>query len=304
MHTHRVDGRVDLYYLANARHAASSKITAIDQTAWLTPVDPAAVPYRVNAWTGEISRIAQFTRQGGQIGVQVALNPGESTIVVLAEPGWAGERGAVQVTATEADSVTLGGNGAQVIARAAAAGDYATTLANGTVLHSVIGAVPAPIALTEWSLAAEDWQPAPGATDPSDTVKPLVQLEIPALAAWSAIPQLQDSSGIGHYTTEFTLPANWNRSLGATLSLGTVLDTFRVWVNGERVPLAGQLAASMDLGSTLLRPGRNTIQVDVATTLLNRLRVVTPTVYGVASRQAYGLIGPVQLVPYGQATAG
>lgn len=302
MHAHRVDGGIDLYYLANARHAASSKITAINQTAWLTPVDADAVPYQLNAWTGEITRIAQFLTQDGRIGVQLALNPGESTIVVLARPGWAGERGAVQVTATEAASVYLDGDGTRVIARATQAGDYATTLADGTVLHSVIGNVPAPIALTDWTLAAEDWQPAPGATDATETVKPIVNVELSAPAPWSTIPQLQDSSGIGHYTTEFTLPPTWNRSLGATLSLGTVLDTFRVWVNGVRVPMAGQLATSMDLGS-LLRPGHNTIQIDVATTLLNRLRVVTPNVYGIASRQSYGLIGPVQLTPYGQAIA-
>lgn len=72
--------------------------------------------------------------------------------------------------------------------------------------------------------------------------------------------------------------------------------------DGVRVPPAGLLAASMDLGP-LLRPGQNTIRVDVATTLINRLRVVTPSVYGIEARQAYGLIGPVQLTPYGTAVA-
>ncbi|MBR7826590.1 hypothetical protein KDK95_09765 [Actinospica sp. MGRD01-02] len=302
MHSHRVDGHVDLYYLANARHAASSKITAINQTVWLTPVDPDAVPYRLNAWTGAAARIAQFTVQDGRIGVQVALNPGESTIVVLAKPGWAGEHGAVQVTATSADSVSLGGDGTQVLTRAAQAGSYTATLADGTVLNSTIGAVPAPIPLTSWSLSAEDWQPAPGSTDVTATVKPVVRVDLTALAAWSAIPQLQDSSGVGRYTTQFTLPSTWNSGLGATLSLGTVLDTYRVWVNGTRVPPARQLAASMDLGP-LLKAGQNTIVVEVATTLLNRLRVVTPGIYGIASRQAYGLIGPVTLTPYGQAAA-
>ena len=37
---------------------------------------------------------------------------------------------------------------------------------------------------------------------------------------------------------------------------------------------------------------------EVASALLNRLRVVTPNVYGVAARQSYGLAGPVRLVPY------
>ena len=42
------------------------------------------------------------------------------------------------------------------------------------------------------------------------------------------------------------------------------------------------------------------IEVEVASTLLNRLRVVTPEVYGAAARQSYGLAGPVRLVPYVQ----
>ena len=33
-------------------------------------------------------------------------------------------------------------------------------------------------------------------------------------------------------------------------------------------------------------------------TLLNRLRVVTPEVYAVAARQSYGLSGPVRVTPY------
>ena len=35
------------------------------------------------------------------------------------------------------------------------------------------------------------------------------------------------------------------------------------------------------------------IEVEVATTLINRLRTVTPAVYGPVPRQAYGLVGPV-----------
>ncbi len=55
--------------------------------------------------------------------------------------------------------------------------------------------------------------------------------------------------------------------------------------------------ATIDLGRRLIS-GRNEIEVEVASTLLNRLRVVTPAVYGAATRQNYGLIGPVRLVPY------
>ena len=50
-----------------------------------------------------------------------------------------------------------------------------------------------------------------------------------------------------------------------------------------------------------LERGLNTIEIEVATTLRNRLRVADPLIYGGAARQAYGLAGPVRLVPYGEA---
>jgi hypothetical protein len=294
---HRVDGQTDVYLVANAQHDSKIVLTPVDQVAWFTAQARDAVPYQLDLWTGEISRIAQFIRQGTQVGVQVTLNPGESTVVLLAAPGWAGERGAIQVTQTTADAVFI--DDGQVVVRASAGGEYTATLADGSVLRAVVGAVPAPVTLESWTLAAEDWQPGATATE---TLKPVVRLTLDTLSAWSAIPELANSSGVGHYQTTVTLPPTWNRGLGATLSLGTVNDTFRVRVNGQLVPPAGILASAIDLGG-LLRAGQNTIEVEVATTLLNRLRVVTPAVYGPAKPQAYGLLGPVELTPYGQAVA-
>ena len=300
MNVHRVDGRTDLYYLANARHAENRKITAVDQTVWLTPTDPRAVPYRLNAWTGAVDRIAEFVRQDGRIGVRVTLNPGDSRIVMLAAPG-AGSGAVTAVIATTADSVRLDGN--SVLARTSSPGRFDVSLADGRVLHSTIEAVPAPVDLIAWTLDAEDWKPADGATSPSATVKPVVHLSLAALLPWSSIPELTDASGIGHYRTTVTLPADWRaRGTRAVLDLGSVSDTFRVTVNGSRVPVAGPLNPRIDLGERL-RAGENVIVVEVATTLLNRLRTVTPAVYGIATRQAYGLIGPVRILPYREAVA-
>jgi hypothetical protein len=59
------------------------------------------------------------------------------------------------------------------------------------------------------------------------------------------------------------------------------------------------LDTTVDVGP-LLRRGRNVVEVEVASTLINRLRTVTPAVYGPVPRQAYGLVGPVRLVPYAE----
>ena len=297
MNVHRIEGGADFYYLANARHAENRKLVPIDQTAWLMASEPDAVPYRLDAWTGAVTRIAEFTRDSGRVGVRVVLNPGESTIVVLATPGWAGEPAAVQVVSTDADSVRI--EGRTVLVRANEPGEYAVSLADGTELHGAIDSVPAASDLTSWTLAAEDWQPGGRVTE---TVKPVVTVALDALVPWSAIPQLQDSSGIGRYRTSIDLPASWAPRTGAVLDLGTVNDTFRVWVNGRRAPSNGPLRPQLDLGG-LLHPGRNTIEVEVATSLINRLRTVTPSIYGIATRQDYGLLGPVRLVPYRETAA-
>lgn len=297
MNVHRIEGSTDFYYLANARHAENRKLTPIDQTAWLMPSAADAVPYRLDAWTGEVARIAEFTRESGRVGVRVVLNPGESTIVVLAAPGWADEPAAVQVVSTDADSVRL--QGRTVVIRSAEAGTFTVTLADGTILHATIGTVPAAMDLTSWTLAAEDWQPGGNAVE---TVKPVVTVQLDGLVPWSTIPQLQDSSGIGRYSTSIDVPASWAPSTGAVLDLGAVNDTFRIWVNGRLAPTSGPLRPQLDIGG-LLHPGRNTIEVEVATSLINRLRTVTPSIYGVAKRQNYGLLGPVRLLPYVEADA-
>jgi hypothetical protein len=82
-----------------------------------------------------------------------------------------------------------------------------------------------------------------------------------------------------------------------------VFDTYRVTVNGRALPPADQLTPVVDVGP-YLRRGTNTIEVEVATSLLNRLRVANAPVFGVAKRQNYGLVGPVRLVPYGRAVVG
>ncbi|MGW3133462.1 hypothetical protein [Streptomyces sp. NPDC001123] len=107
--------------------------------------------------------------------------------------------------------------------------------------------------------------------------------------------------GIGRYRTTVTLPSTWSSSTGAVLRLGSVADTCRVTVNGTRLDPVGRLNPEVDLGG-LLRPGANTVEVEVATPLFNRLRVSIQAVFGTAARQAYGLLGPVRLVPYVQRT--
>lgn len=118
--------------------------------------------------------------------------------------------------------------------------------------------------------------------------------------AWIEIPGLEDVSGIGRYSTTIELGNEWTGGHGAYLDLGEVFDTFQVAVNGWRLSPVDQVNSVVDIGPHL-ESGTNTIEVEVATTLSNRLRVSNPEVFGSTSRQRYGLIGPVKLIPYEEA---
>jgi hypothetical protein len=124
------------------------------------------------------------------------------------------------------------------------------------------------------------------------------RVTLDALAPWNAIPDLADAAGIGRYRTTVELDGPWSGGLGALLDLGEVTDAFRVTVNGRPAPVTSHINPVVDIGG-LLRRGTNT--VEVATPLINRLRVSDPSVYGGAASQRTGLVGPVRLIPYGEA---
>jgi hypothetical protein len=156
MHVHRVDGDVDYFYVANARHAENRRINPVSQDVWFTTTAADSVPYLMNAWTGDVRRLAVFERDGARVRVRISLK------------------------------------------------------------------------------------------------------------------------------------------------LGTLFDIVRVTVNGNRLDPSTPLAPLVDLGSRL-RPGSNTITIEMPTTLFNRLRTTNSSVFGSSSRQAYGLVGLVSIKPYREA---
>ncbi|WLQ66393.1 MULTISPECIES: glycosyl hydrolase [Streptomyces] len=303
LHNHRADSDADYYFFANdAVSRKNSTGTRISHDVTLTTRHRDVVPYRLDAWTGTIEPLAAYTRlSDGRLRIRVTLEPGATTIIATARPGrWAtGPAPQWHATATEAAEVRRAADGRPEI-RDTRPGTYATTLGDGRTVTAVIDDVPEPVPLTRWTLTAEDW--TPGAT-PSTTRRTRRTVELDGLVPWSEIPELADSSGIGRYRVTLGLGRPWTGGHGATLELGEVFDTYRVTVNGRHLPPADQVTTAVDVGP-YLRRGTNTIEVEVATTLLNRLRVSNAPVFGVAQRQKYGLVGPVRLVPYGRAAAG
>ncbi|WZH52161.1 MAG: glycosyl hydrolase [Nocardioides alkalitolerans] len=286
-------GGVDLYYLANAKHAENRRLERVTQDVWLTATRSDAVPYRLDTWSGTLAPVPLHERSGKRVKVRVDLVPGQSSVIVLAAP--APSERPVSVVATTA--VDVAGDDRRLVVRATTPGTHTVTLAGGRTRSATVASVRAPLTLTTWDLEVEDWTPGRTATETTRTTR---RTRLSALVPWSQIPGFEDVSGIGRYRASVNLGQQWPVGTGALLELGAVEDTFRVTVNGQALPPCDPLRTTVDLGRRLQR-GANTIEVEVATPLLNRLRTVTPEVYGVATRQNYGLLGPVRILPYVEA---
>ena len=297
-HIHRVDAGVDFYYLANAKHnPPKDKLVPIDQQVQLTATTPGAVPYVLDPWTGQARRMPVYTRSGTSISVRVRLQPAQATIVVLAPEGWIKTpKPKVTIVSTSADDVSMSDNGS-IYLEAATAGIYAAMLDTGRSVRGSIPVLPAPLALTDWYLTVDDWQPV--TADGTATAHVPHELQLSSLAPWSQLG-MPDVAGIGDYRTTFTLDASWRAGdSGVLLSLGSVLDTFRVWVNGYVVGGVDLTSTTLDITSYVVQ-GANTLRVEVASPLINRLRTVNPGAYGAIAVQDYGLMGPVTVAPYGR----
>lgn len=287
----REDGNAEYYYLYNDSDEPASATVSLRGPS-------GGVPYSLDAWTGVLEPLAEYTRRGGRFETELELGSSESAIIAIAPRSWLGSdapEARLHATETTADRVVRTHRG--LAARAGSAGNYETTLSNGSDVRTTAPELPDAMELTTWDLSLDDWQPAEPRQRSDETNRIEWTFEDIALKPWSAIPEIADASGIGTYTTTVTLPKGWRRADGAYLNLGAVgPGSFRVRVNGESIGVANQLSDVLDLDSRL-SPGENEIEVEVATTLINRVRVAQSD-FATQPRQDYGLLGPVSLTPY------
>ncbi len=142
----------------------------------------------------------------------------------------------------------------------------------------------APVVLNHFRTVIESWGPDPAAPIPTQSKKSVVDFGVQHLGPWDVLPATQaqlsgmgvDSmahvSGRGTYRTSFTLPA----CDGAVLALqtGDCMVTAGS-VNGRPLPPVNQRSGKADL-SGLVQEGENAIELTIATTLINRLRIEHP----------------------------
>jgi hypothetical protein len=286
--THRVDGDTHYYYVYN------SSDEAVNATLSLSGAR-GGVPYALDPWTGEITRVAEYTTdRGGDVRTSVSLRPSEAKLFAIDRDHRSGDDD-LHVTSTTADAALVVDG--DLVVRVSSEGRYTTRLSNGRVVRERVGGLPEPMDVPTWDLAVDEYLPG-SAGDPSSHTRHVHhRFDGIALSPWADIPEITDAVGVGRYTATVRLPHGWSRDDGAYLDLGTVNGSYRVRVNDRDVGVANQLGEVVDVGP-YLRRGSNRIEVAVATTMVNRLRVFRPQEYGNQPKQDYGLLGPVTLRPY------
>jgi len=276
---HRNDnGKADFYWFFNKADKAESVDVTLTGT---------GTPYFLNAWTGDIKPAAKYRSGKGTVTLTVSLEASATNIIVLTDTPIA-ERFKLHVSEGAADSYYYNDKGG-LVARASKAGNYRTTLSNGSIKEVTI-AQPGSISLDNaaWSLRVESWSKDPG--DPNGMVKTNSDYILDKLVDWTKIKGLETVSGRATYSTSFNLP-NWTDALGAYIRLelgkGTSAVT-KIVINGKTLPVLDQSGRVIDAGRFLVK-GKNTIEIEIATFLYN-------TVFG-TPKYAYGLTG-VDFIPY------
>jgi len=141
--------------------------------------------------------------------------------------------------------------------------------------------------------------------------------QIDKLASWTTLPdpKLQAFSGTGVYTTNFNLPEK--KAKEYVLNLNQVDESAKVWVNGQEIGILWSIPFQARIGK-YLKAGNNTIKVEVANLMANRIRDMDVKKikwrnyheinfvninYKDFDASAWsvmpsGLIGPVEITPY------
>lgn len=294
---HRQTAGGDYWFLWNASGALDETVRLAGGTTARFTASFAAgdrTPDLWDPWTGEVRPLGRFQAAEGRVAVPIELAPGESVVIGFERP--IGERGR-HVESTTAEEVVVRGDGLRL--RSTRPGAATARLDDGRTATVDFGALPRPLEPAGWTLRVDGAVPHGGERH---------QLELGRLADWRTIPQLRQTSGTGTYRATVTLDERWTgEGRGAYLDLGRVEGGVQVRVNGQRVHPASVPPPRIDVGS-FLRPGRNTIEVEVTTTLKNRLTALAEQEVPGYSRflkrpvksQPSGLVGPVRLVPYAE----
>ena len=275
-------------------------------------VDGIYKPYVLNTWTGETTELAEYSYQGDRTILNVDLAPGDIMVFAL-DPN--AKQDTTVIMKNNVEQVTIeDGNTVMYVPDS---GKSALIYSDGTTYETENNTVPEDITLDKWNLTVQDWQPGEklyrtedrglGYTTTEvtyDTKKVDINVGQTELIPWKDMPQVgEDVSGVGTYTTTFTLPENWDQKHNVLIfnaeSFGG--GTASIFVNGQKV-LVNMDNHTADL-SEYVQTGENTIEVRVTSSLRNRMKEqgygsYWSILHSNPESDSYGMVGEVVLETY------
>jgi hypothetical protein len=240
------------------------------------------VPYFYDAWTGENRPVRDFEQNDGCTTIPLVLAGNQSTIIAFHH----------NESATSHEHKSSYGS--------STSNEWSEPLQSSAAAKSQQ-------TLESWTLTIESWTaPEDIYADQTQSAKSNSTWELSSLQPWNEISDsLFNVSGRGFYDTTFSWPLEAGDYEGAILDLGAIINTARVWVNGQQLPPLDPTHAVADI-SEHVKDGENEVLVVVATTLGNAVRPHwgklrssgTLALGPLPPAQAYGLVSEVLVKQY------
>ncbi|KAL7809597.1 hypothetical protein V8C26DRAFT_438328 [Trichoderma gracile] len=304
LYVHRIDkdNHVDYYWVYNSDiyedHATEASIRG------------KGVPYTLDAWTGAITPVVNYTTSGDRFNIWIELRSNQSTILAFAPHGFFTDVPApdVHVAKSNVEYLSYAASSHSIIARSCSTGDKQIILSDGRefILRG-LGEQSTVLELGPWNVTIQDWLPNPDKFHNYTSTYQYHTLKLDNLVPWYNITGLENTSGIGTYTTRFAWRPQGAVN-GALLDLGPVFNTVRLWINSEWTGPIDVTDAIVDITPHLNR-GVNDVKIEVTSTLRNRLLQVNVTQSWEQSQyadsyggQPYGLAAPIRLIPFTEKT--
>lgn len=300
LYVHRVDtvNHVDYYWIYNSDiyedHSTKASIKG------------SGIPYTLDAWTGAITPIVNYTTSDDRFNLWINLRSNQSTIVAFAPKSFFPHTRVpdVHVTETTVEYLNYSASSHSIIARSSSQGDKNLSLSDGREFTlKGLSEQSHSLELGPWNVTIQDWLPNPDKFNNYTSIFQYHTLQLDKLIPWYNITGLNNTSGIGTYTTQLTWDVN-DAVGGALLDLGPVFNTIRLWVNDRWTGPIDITDAIIDI-TPYLKIGHNDIKIEVSSTLRNRLLQVNVTQSWEQSKyansyggQPYGLVAPVKLIPF------
>lgn len=244
--------------------------------------------HKLNCWTGKLTEMGGCRTENGRTVVDVTLAPGEAGVLIFDRTVEPNKNAPIRATSagkpiTPEMGELICEEGVWYF-KALQSGTYTVWFPDGAA-REITATIPEEMPLPLWDLTVEDWNEGEKKTATEERKPGVVTTEVyyetlktpifvgqTELVPWKDIPQVgPEVSGIGLYRTQIELPHKWEETAGVLLCVeSTNTNTAAVYVNDQKANAFDINTGIVDIGS-LLRPGVNTILVEVASTLNNRL---------------------------------